>query len=98
MLIMVKFLWRKEQLQFPFFYSSCLNNYCIVYIISVELLADHSSFTITVRQLGPNSSVVNGQHLCYGSSAQMKHNDIIEVSSSVGKSQDTVILFPFKNL
>lgn len=47
----------------------------------VELLADYSSFTITARQLGPNSSVVNGQCLSYGSSAKLKHNDIIEIVS-----------------
>lgn len=47
---------------------------------SVELLADYSSYTVTARQLGPNSSVVNGHRLSYGSSAQLKHNDIVEVS------------------
>lgn len=52
----------------------------VQFFLSVELLADYSSFTITARQLGPNSSVVNGQHLSYGSSAKLKHNDIIEVS------------------
>ncbi|KAK8390442.1 hypothetical protein O3P69_010254 [Scylla paramamosain] len=47
----------------------------------VELLADYTSCTVTARQLGPNSCTVNGQHVCYGSSAQLKHNDIIEVVS-----------------
>lgn len=47
----------------------------------VELLADYTSWTVTARQLGPNSCSVNGQQVSFGSSAQLKHKDIIEVVS-----------------
>ncbi|MPC08402.1 Bifunctional polynucleotide phosphatase/kinase [Portunus trituberculatus] len=45
----------------------------------VELLADYTSYIVTARQLGANSSSVNGQKVLYGSSAQLQHGDIIEV-------------------
>lgn len=47
----------------------------------MELLADYTSYTVTARQLGPNSSVVNNQHLNYGSSSELKHGNIIEIVS-----------------
>ncbi|XP_071529360.1 uncharacterized protein F21D5.5 isoform X1 [Panulirus ornatus] len=45
----------------------------------VELLSDYTSFTVTVRQIGPNVSGVNCKPLLYGNTAHLKHNDTLEI-------------------
>ncbi|KAK3851702.1 hypothetical protein Pcinc_041666 [Petrolisthes cinctipes] len=45
----------------------------------VEVLADYTTYTLTVHQVGPNASGVNGTSLLYGNTAQLKHNDILEI-------------------
>lgn len=45
----------------------------------VELLADYSAYTVTVRQIGANPSGVNGKPLNFGNTAVLKHNDTVEV-------------------
>ncbi|XP_064116042.1 uncharacterized protein F21D5.5-like isoform X1 [Macrobrachium nipponense] len=45
----------------------------------VELLADYSTYTVTVRQIGANTSGVNGKPLHFGNTSVLKHRDILEV-------------------
>nr|XP_045608307.1 uncharacterized protein F21D5.5-like [Procambarus clarkii] len=45
----------------------------------VELLADYATYTVTVRQIGPNVTGVNHKGLLYGSTTQLQHGDILEV-------------------
>lgn len=45
----------------------------------VELLANYSSYTVTVRQLGANTTGVNGKPLEFGNTSVLKHNDILEI-------------------
>ncbi|KAK7072515.1 hypothetical protein SK128_018821 [Halocaridina rubra] len=45
----------------------------------VELYADYSVYTVTMRQIGANTTGVNGNPLKFGNTAVLKHNDIVEV-------------------
>ncbi|XP_042876293.1 uncharacterized protein F21D5.5-like [Penaeus japonicus] len=45
----------------------------------VELLADYSSYTVTVRQLGANTTGVNGKPLEFGNTSVLRHNDSLEI-------------------
>lgn len=51
-----------------------------IFLVAVELLADHHSFSVTVRQIGPNSSAVNNKKLLYGETTWLKHGDILQVN------------------
>ncbi|XP_053642699.1 uncharacterized protein F21D5.5 [Cherax quadricarinatus] len=45
----------------------------------VEVLANYTTYTVTVRQIGPNVTGVNGKALLFGSTTNLKHKDILEV-------------------
>ncbi|KAG7154645.1 Polynucleotide kinase 3 phosphatase and FHA domain-containing protein [Homarus americanus] len=51
--------------------------------MALELLADYTSYTVIVRQLGPNVTGVNNKGLLFGNTALLKHSDILELLENI---------------